>query len=103
MKFLKLLLLSLIFALAASMTPAQVVIHEIAYHPASDLDGDEFLELYNVGGAPVDLDGWCFEGIELCFGPGDIAQAHSADEWCDVDQIGVCADVLERFARSLVP
>ncbi len=38
----------------------------------------------------------------LCFGPGDIAQAHSADEWCDLDQIGTCADVLETFARGLV-
>jgi acetylornithine deacetylase len=37
----------------------------------------------------------------VCFGPGDIAQAHSADEWCDVSQIRLCADVLERFARSL--
>ena len=38
----------------------------------------------------------------VCFGPGDIGQAHSADEWIEVDQIGVCADVLERFARALV-
>ena len=37
----------------------------------------------------------------VCYGPGDIAQAHSADEWIEVRQIGVCADVLERFARSL--
>lgn len=38
----------------------------------------------------------------VCFGPGDIGQAHSADEWCETDQIGRCADVLETFARSLV-
>lgn len=39
----------------------------------------------------------------VCFGPGDIGQAHSADEWIEASQILACADVLERFARSLVP
>lgn len=39
----------------------------------------------------------------VCYGPGDIAQAHSADEWIELDQIGRCADVLETFARSLCP
>ena len=37
----------------------------------------------------------------VCFGPGSIEQAHTDDEWIDVDEIRVCADVLERFARSL--
>ena len=37
----------------------------------------------------------------VCYGPGDIAQAHCADEWIEVRQIGLCADVLERFARGL--
>jgi acetylornithine deacetylase len=39
----------------------------------------------------------------VCFGPGSIEQAHTHDEWVDVDEIRVCADVLERFARSLAP
>ena len=38
----------------------------------------------------------------VCFGPGDIAQAHTADEWVAVDQIEACARVLESFARGLV-
>ena len=38
----------------------------------------------------------------VCYGPGDIAQAHSADEWIEVEEITRCADVLETFARSLV-
>lgn len=38
----------------------------------------------------------------VCFGPGDIGQAHSADEWIEADQIGRCADALERFARGLI-
>lgn len=37
----------------------------------------------------------------VCYGPGSIEQAHTVDEWVDVRQIRTCADVLERFARSL--
>ena len=37
----------------------------------------------------------------VCFGPGDIGQAHSAVEWCPVEEIRACADVLEAFAREL--
>jgi len=37
----------------------------------------------------------------VCFGPGDIAQAHTEDEWIDVREIRTCADVLETFARGL--
>lgn len=38
----------------------------------------------------------------VCFGPGSIEQAHTADEWIDVEEIRVAADVLGRFARALV-
>ncbi|MFQ5538320.1 MAG: ArgE/DapE family deacylase [Gemmatimonadota bacterium] len=37
----------------------------------------------------------------VCFGPGDIARAHSADECCSVAEIRACAKILERFARRL--
>lgn len=37
----------------------------------------------------------------VCYGPGDIGQAHSADEWIEIRQVGLCADVLEAFAREL--
>lgn len=37
----------------------------------------------------------------VCYGPGSIEQAHTADEWVDVDEIVRCADVLESFARGL--
>lgn len=36
----------------------------------------------------------------VCFGPGSIARAHADDEWVDVEEIRVCARVLERFVRS---
>ncbi|MBM4183455.1 MAG: ArgE/DapE family deacylase [Gemmatimonadetes bacterium] len=38
----------------------------------------------------------------VCFGPGSMAQAHTADEWIETSEIVKCADVLEGFARSLV-
>ena len=38
----------------------------------------------------------------VCFGPGDTAQAHSADEWIDAQEIRACTDVLETFALNLV-
>lgn len=37
----------------------------------------------------------------VCFGPGSIEQAHTADEWVEVSQIRSCADILESFARTL--
>ena len=36
----------------------------------------------------------------VCFGPGDIALAHSAEEWVPVDEIEKAAGVLERFAAD---
>ena len=38
----------------------------------------------------------------VCFGPGSIAQAHSADEWIDPSDIVTCAAVLERFAHDFL-
>ena len=38
----------------------------------------------------------------VCFGPGSIGQAHSADEWIDVSEISTCADVLYRFVREFL-
>ena len=38
----------------------------------------------------------------VCFGPGSIAQAHSADEWIDPSEIVTCAAVLERFSRDFL-
>ena len=36
----------------------------------------------------------------VVFGPGDIAKAHTADEWIELSQIDQAADVLFRFVRS---
>ena len=39
-----------------------VVINEIHYHPDSNIEQVEFIELYNAGIQPVDLNGWSFDG-----------------------------------------
>ena len=36
----------------------------------------------------------------ICFGPGDIALAHAAEEWVPVDEIERATGVLERLAIS---
>jgi acetylornithine deacetylase/succinyl-diaminopimelate desuccinylase family protein len=36
----------------------------------------------------------------VVFGPGDIAQAHTKDEWIELDQVERAADILFRFARG---
>ena len=46
--------------------------------------------LLNVAGTPA-----------VCYGPGAIAQAHTADEWIETREIRLCTDVLESFARGL--
>ena len=38
----------------------------------------------------------------VCFGPGSIAQAHTADEWVQVDEIEVAARVLTDFAAAFL-
>jgi acetylornithine deacetylase len=37
----------------------------------------------------------------VVFGPGDIAQAHTADEWIALDAIERAKDLLVRFFESL--
>src|SRR3954465_237570 len=46
-----------------------VIINEVMYHAASQNPTDEWIELYNRGGAPVNLAGWSFDkGITYTFG-----------------------------------
>ncbi len=56
-------------AAGADPVAGTVVINEIHYHPPEE--GEEFLELHNPGGEPVDLGGACFTaGIGGCFPAG---------------------------------
>ena len=36
----------------------------------------------------------------VVFGPGDIAQAHTADEWISLDQLKAASEIYYRFARD---
>jgi acetylornithine deacetylase len=37
----------------------------------------------------------------VVFGPGDIAQAHTCDEWVDLDEVAAAAEVLFRLACAV--
>jgi acetylornithine deacetylase len=57
----------------------------------------------NVAGLSCWTDAALFDaaGIPaLCFGPGDIARAHSAQEWVESADIERAADVLEHICAS---
>jgi hypothetical protein len=54
-------------AVAAGPT---VVINELYYNPVDDNPDAEYVELFNAGGVPVDLSGWCIGGISYCFPAG---------------------------------
>ena len=54
----------------ANAAATDVVINEMMFHAISDLDGDDYLELYNRGPDPVDLSGWSFSGITLALPAG---------------------------------
>jgi hypothetical protein len=62
--------LAVIAAPPATAAPTDVVINEMMYHAVSDLDGDDYLELTNIGSTPVDLSGWTFSGITLTLPAG---------------------------------
>ena len=73
--------LLLFFLLAAALstrsTRANVVINEIMYHPASENDADEWIELYNNSGVAVDVSGWQFtSGIHFTIPSGTTIPAH---------------------------
>ena len=64
--------------LAVALAPAvwaDVVISEIMYHPASEKRGDEYIEILNTGGVPVDISAWCFDAVVFCFPPSTIIGA----------------------------
>ncbi|MFT4546989.1 MAG: VCBS repeat-containing protein [Pseudoalteromonas tetraodonis] len=45
-----------------------IVINEIMYHPASDNDSEEYIEITNIGENLVDLSGWkIFDGVDYTF------------------------------------
>ena len=54
--------------LQIGIDPKVVIINEIMYHPASNNDLEEYIELYNSGTGPMDLTGWQFtKGVDFIF------------------------------------
>lgn len=58
--------------------------------------------------APVGVDFFCDAAIlssakipSIVFGPGNIAQAHTADEWISIRSLNAATEILTRFLRSL--
>ena len=63
--------LAVILAATARAGPGDVVINEIHYAPADKTLPEEFVELYNAGGIPVDLTGWSITGaVRFAFPSG---------------------------------
>ncbi len=55
-----------------------IVINEIMYHPVTDDDNDEFVELYNRGPSAVSLAGWRFtDGIDFTFPTNTVVPANA--------------------------
>jgi hypothetical protein len=55
------------------LVPPPVVISEIHYHPAEERDAsEEFIEVANRSGAPVDVGGWRFVGITFRIPDGTV-------------------------------
>lgn len=52
----------------ASLRVSDVVINELMYHPITEDDADQFIELHNRGGGPVNLGGWTLsDGVSFTF------------------------------------
>ncbi len=54
-------------------------------------------------GVPYATDAATLSGAGIpavVFGPGSSAQAHTADEWIDLDQVSAAAEILYRFLRA---
>lgn len=65
------------FAEKMNVVAREVVFSELHYHPLSDNPSESFVELVNTTSAPVDLNGWCIEGIRYCWQSSTIIESNS--------------------------
>jgi len=61
-RLLRLLAVGFISTIGAWPAGAAIVINEIMYHPATDIETQEYIELYNTGPTTVTLTGWRLAG-----------------------------------------
>ena len=53
---------------SAALLASDVVINELMYHPITENDGDQFIELHNRSASPVNLGGWTLsDGVSYTF------------------------------------
>lgn len=63
-------------AASAGAEPGGIVISELNYHAASDLDVDDWLELTNTSGEAIDISGWTFTaGVTATLPAGSVVPA----------------------------
>ena len=80
-----------------------IVINELMYNPASGIDDEEYLELYNRSSTDIDISGWCFTtGIAACFPSSTIVPAGgyfllSRNNAVTTATYGVGADAIVKF------
>jgi len=54
----------------------QIMINEIMYNPAAEVEQGEFIEIYNASGQTAfDMSGWRMDGVDMTFAPGSIIAA----------------------------
>lgn len=62
---------------ASAGTPGSVIINELMYNPVSGNQLDEYIELYNTTGSPIDISGWSFSaGVTFTFAPATTIPAN---------------------------
>ena len=65
-------------ATRSEASKVNIVINEIMYHPPTEFEGEEYIELYNRGKTPVDVSGWKFtKGIVYTFPLSTIIEPNS--------------------------
>ena len=70
-RIMSLLLVSVLISIPAFSAVTDIIINEIHYHPDSESEQEEFIELYNRGASSVNLGGWSFvKGISYTFPQG---------------------------------
>ena len=67
-----------IVTMIVPMVQSAVVINEIMYHPSTNGDNEEYIELFNTSAEPADLTGWTFsDGIDFDFPDGTMIEGES--------------------------
>ena len=101
---------------ATTPLTVDVRISEVHYHAPADREDQEFVELVNLGGADVQLQGWCIDGVKYCIEestvlapdaflviargsfPGSLS--NKADELSVIDPLGQTFDTVSYTDRE---